>query len=197
MNRCIWANPNNELYVKYHDEEWGVPVHSDQKLFEFLVLESAQAGLSWETILKKREGYRKAFFEFDPHVVARMTEYDTELLLQNSEIVRNRLKIKSAITNAQAFLRIQQEYGSFNAYIWKWVQDVPIDNSQKHHSALPASTALSIMIAKDLKKRGFSFLGPTVCYAFMQAVGIVNDHVASCFRYAEINTMQVHQKNNL
>lgn len=184
--RCIWANPNNELCVKYHDTEWSVPVYDDQKLFEFIVLESAQAGLSWEIILKKREGYRNAFLGFDPHMVARMGDTDVAQLLKDEGIIRNRLKIQSTIKNAQAFLEIQKEFGSFSAYMWNWVNNAPIQNTWKSHTEVPATTNLSIAMSKDLKKRGFGFLGPTVWYAHMQAVGMVNDHVTSCFRHKEI-----------
>ena len=186
MNRCIWANPNNELYVKYHDTEWSVPVYDDQKLFEFIVLESAQAGLSWEIILKKREGYRNAFLDFDPHMVARLDDAHVEQLLNDEGIIRNRLKIQSTIKNARAFLAIQEEFGSFSAYMWNWVDNAPIQNTWKSHTEVPATTDLSIAMSKDLKKRGFGFLGPTVWYAHMQAVGMVNDHVTSCFRHKEI-----------
>ena len=186
MNRCIWANPNNELYVKYHDTEWSVPVYDDQKLFEFIVLESAQAGLSWEIILKKREGYRNAFLDFDPHMVARLDDAHVEQLLNDEGIIRNRLKIQSTIKNARAFLAIQEEFCSFSSYMWNWVDNAPIQNTWKSHTEVPATTDLSIAMSKDLKKRGFGFLGPTVWYAHMQAVGMVNDHVTSCFRHKEI-----------
>jgi len=181
--RCAWVNPKNELYVKYHDEDWGVPVHNDQKLFEILILEGAQAGLSWEIVLKKRENYRKAFDNFNPQNVAKYDENKQEDLLQNEGIIRNRLKIKSAIQNAIAFLGIQKEFGSFDKYIWKFVNNQPIQNRFKSFSELPAKTELSDKISKDLKKRGMNFVGSTIIYAFMQSVGIVNDHEVKCFRY--------------
>ena len=181
--RCSWVNLNNPLYVKYHDREWGVPVHDDRKLFEFIVLESAQAGLSWELILKKREGYRKAFLNFDPNKVSKMTEHDVQRLLKNPDIIRNRLKIKATIENARRFLEVQKEFGSFDAYMWGWVEGSPIQNTWKSTKNVPARTPLSERMAKDLKQRGFKFLGPTVWYAHMQAVGMVNDHTTGCFRY--------------
>jgi len=183
--RCRWVG-TEPIYVKYHDTEWGVPLHDDRKLFEFLVLEGAQAGLSWITILKKRENYRKAFDRFDPRKVA---AYDTEKirnLLGNSGIVRNRLKVESAVANARAFLAIQREFGSFDDYIWRFVNGRPIVNAWKTDAEVPAQTAESIAMSCDLKARGFKFIGPTICYAFMQAVGMVNDHVVDCFRYREI-----------
>lgn len=181
--RCAWVNPNNGLYVNYHDTEWGVPVHDDQKLFEFIVLESAQAGLSWEIILKKREGYRKAFKNFDPKKVAKMTDTHVEKLLKDPSIVRNRLKVTATIENAKRFLEVQKEFGSFSDYMWGWVKGKPIQNAWKTIKQLPAKTPLAEAMAKDLKKRGFKFLGPTVWYAHMQAVGMVNDHTTDCFRY--------------
>jgi len=186
MKRCAWAEGGDELYTRYHDEEWGVPVHDDQKLFEFIVLESAQAGLSWRIILNKREGYRKAFKNFDPKKVARMTEADIERLCNDASIIRNRLKIKATITNAQAFLAIQKEFGSFGVYMWNWVGNTPIQTKLKPTDNIPASTELATLMAKDLKKRGFKFLGPTVWYAHMQAVGMTNDHTTNCFRFREI-----------
>lgn len=185
LKRCAWVNPNNQLYVKYHDEEWSVPVHDDRKLFEFIVLESAQAGLSWEIILKKREGYRKAFKSFDPKKVAKMTEKDVERLIQDPNIVRNRLKITATVSNAQRFLEIQKEFGSFSDYMWAWVKNRPIKNRIKKIGDIPTTTPLAEAMAKDLKKRGFKFLGPTVWYAHMQAVGMVNDHAVDCFRYGK------------
>lgn len=185
MKRCAWVNLKNQLYINYHDQEWGVPVFEDQKLFEFLILEGAQAGLSWETILNKREGYRKAFKQFDPQKVSKMTERDIERLTKNASIVRNRLKIKSAITNAKYFLEIQKEYGSFSKYLWKWVGNKPIVNGWKSINEIPVVTDLATEISKDLKKRGFSFVGPTIMYAYMQAVGVVNDHTMDCFKYKE------------
>lgn len=172
--------------IEYHDKEWGTPVHDDQELFEFLTLEGAQAGLSWATILSRRIGYRKAFANFDIHKVAAFTETDFEILVMNPAIIRNRLKIKSTINNAQQFIKVQEEYGSFDQYIWGFVDYQAIHNQFKQLGDIPASTELSVKISKDLKKRGFNFVGPTICYAFMQAVGIVNDHVLDCFRYNEI-----------
>lgn len=177
--RCGWVN-EDPLYVDYHDHEWGVPVHDDVKLFEMLILEGAQAGLSWYTVLKKRENYREALDHFDVHKVASYDEAKYNELLQNKGIVRNRLKIRATINNAQAFIRIQEEFGSFNHYIWSYVNHQPILNEWQSLSEVPASTPLSDAISKDLKKRGFSFVGSTIIYAFMQGVGIVNDHVMNC-----------------
>lgn len=179
MNRCIWAK--DDLNIKYHDNEWGIPQHDDAKLFEFLVLEGAQAGLSWSTILKRREGYRKAFSDFDPIKVSKFTPKHVEKLLDNKEIIRNRLKINSAINNAKQFLKIQKEFGSFDKYVWSFVNHKPIINNFKKLSDLPASTIISEKMSKDLRNRGFNFVGPTICYAFMQAVGMVNDHTVDCF----------------
>ncbi|RMF57141.1 MAG: DNA-3-methyladenine glycosylase I [Calditrichaeota bacterium] len=184
--RCEWAPPNEPLYCSYHDSEWGVPVHDDRLLFEFLILEGAQAGLSWITILKKRDNYRKAFDNFDPSQVAQYDQNKIQELLNNPGIVRNRLKINAAIKNARAYLRIQEEYGSFNNFIWRYVDGCPIINSWKTLKEIPSRTPLSDTISKELKKRGFSFVGSTICYAFMQAIGMVNDHVVDCFRYREI-----------
>lgn len=178
--RCGWAN--NELSIRYHDEEWGVPVHDDRLLFEFLILEGAQAGLSWNTILNKRENYRRAFSNFDPARVARFDERKTQRLLANSGIVRNRLKIASAIDNAKAFVRVQKEFGSFDAYVWQFVGGKPKVNRWKLRTQVPARTAESDAMSKDLKRRGFRFVGSTICYAFMQATGMVNDHLVGCFR---------------
>ena len=186
MKRCEWAE-GSEIYQRYHDEEWGVPVYDDRKLFEFLILESAQAGLSWITILKRREGYRNAFANFDPEKVAKFDQKKVEELMQDTGIIRNRKKIKSAIANAQAFLKIQQEFGSFSVYIWNFTGGKPIVNTFDKLSELPAKTELSEKIAKDLKKRGFSFLGPTVIYAHMQATGMVNDHLTSCDWHKELS----------
>lgn len=183
--RCDWVG-DDPLYIAYHDEEWGVPVHDDRKLFEMLILEGAQAGLSWSTILNKRDNYRAAFDNFDPRKVAAYGEEKITALLDNPGIVRNRLKVRSAVQNAQSFLRIQEEFGSFDAYIWQFVDGRPLQNNWRSLSEIPAQTAESQAISKDLKKRGFNFVGPTICYAFMQAVGMVNDHVVSCFRYEEI-----------
>ena len=185
MKRCEWAN-RSELEQFYHDEEWGVPDHDDRSLFEFLVLEGAQAGLSWSTILRKREGYRKAFDDFDAGKISRYSENDVSLLLANSEIIRNRLKIHAAITNARAFLRVQEQFGGFAPYIWRFVNGRPIQNSWKTMADIPATTSESEAMSEDLQKRGFKFVGPTICYAFMQAVGMVNDHVIDCFRYEEL-----------
>jgi DNA-3-methyladenine glycosylase I len=183
--RCAWAG-TDPLYVAYHDEEWGVPVHDDRVLFEFLVLEGAQAGLSWSTILRKREAYRRAFDRFDPRKVARYDERKVAALLADAGIVRNRAKIESAIKNARAFLEVQAEFGSFDAYQWRFVDGRPIQNRRRAVGEVPARTPQSDALAKDLKSRGFSFVGSTIVYAHMQAVGMVNDHVVDCFRYREI-----------
>ena len=182
MRRCEWAS-GSELLLSYHDNEWGVETHDDRRLFEFLVLEGAQAGLSWSTILNKRTGYRKAFDNFDAKKIAAYTDKDVSRLLADPGIVRNRLKVGAAITNARAFLQVQKEYGSFDKYIWQFVGGKPIRNSWKKLTDIPASTPESDAMSKDLKKRGFKFVGTTICYAFMQAVGMVNDHVVGCFRY--------------
>lgn len=179
--RCAWAN--GELSIRYHDEEWGVPVHDDCTLFEFLILEGAQAGLSWNTILNKRENYRGAFDGFDPQVVARYDRAKVRKLLADPGIVRNKLKIASTIANAKAFLRVQEEFGSFDRYIWQFVGGKPQVNMRKSLKQVPARTPESDAMSKDLKRRGFNFVGSTICYAFMQAVGMVNDHVVTCFRY--------------
>ena len=184
-SRCEWGTVS-QLYIDYHDNEWGVPVHDDRMLFEFLVLEGAQAGLSWETVLKKRENYRKAFSDFDPVKVSRYGDKKIETLLGNKGIIRNRLKIASAINNAKRFLEVQKEFGTFDAYIWQFVNGKPITNRFKSVQELPATTKESDAMSKDLKKRGFKFVGPTICYAHMQATGMVNDHVVDCFRYKEI-----------
>ncbi|NOZ41444.1 MAG: DNA-3-methyladenine glycosylase I [Planctomycetes bacterium] len=181
--RCEWCLSGNELYVQYHDEEWGVPVHDDQKQFEFLTLESAQAGLSWSTVLNKREGYRKAFADFDPAKVARFTEKRMLKLLENSGIIRNKLKVRAAVTNAQLFLAVQDEFGSFDDYIWQFVDGRPKQNKWRTMKQVPATTAESDALSKDLKGRGFKFVGSTIMYAHMQAVGMVNDHVVGCFRH--------------
>ena len=188
VKRCSWCG-EDPLYVAYHDEEWGVPVYDDHTLFEFLILEGAQAGLSWSTILKKREGYRAAFDGFDPAIVARYHERKTAELLADAGIVRNRLKVASAVSNAQAFLSVQEEYGSFSNYIWAFVDGVPIKNEWRALAEIPAKTPLAETISKDLKKRGFRFVGPTIVYAHMQATGMVNDHLVGCFRYPEIVAM--------
>jgi DNA-3-methyladenine glycosylase I len=183
--RCEWAK--DDLMILYHDNEWGIPVHDDQKLFEMLILEGAQAGLSWSTILKRRQTYRKAFSNFDPLKVSKYTQKDVDRLLQDEGIIRNRLKIQSTINNAKQFLAIRKEFGSFDAYIWGFVNNKPIKNSYKKLRDIPTSTILSDKISKDLKKRGFSFVGSTICYAFMQAIGITNDHTVNCFRYKSKN----------
>lgn len=183
--RCPWAG-DDPLYIRYHDEEWGVPVHDDRKLFEFLILEGAQAGLSWITILRKRENYRRLFAEFDPKKVAQFSTKDFERLMQDAGIVRNRLKIESTITNAQAFLKVQKEFGSFSKYSWEFVEGKPIQNKLKSLKEIAAKTDVSDKFSKDLKKRGFRFVGSTIIYAHMQAVGMVNDHLVSCFRYADL-----------
>ncbi len=185
MTRCAWVNENNELYRIYHDQEWGVPVHDDQKHFEMLILEGAQAGLSWETVLRKREAYRRAFKGFDPKKVARMTDDELEAQLKNPGIIRNRLKVYAARKNARVFLDIQQEFGSFDAYIWRFVGGKPIDGKRKSIKDIPAKTAESDTLSKDLKKRGMSFVGSTIMYAHMQATGLVNDHTVDCWRYSE------------
>ncbi len=184
MKRCTWAT--NELSVRYHDEEWGVPVHDDRMLFEFLILEGAQAGLSWDTILKKRGSYREAFDNFDASAIARYGKRKAGQLLGNPGIVRNRLKVASAIGNAKAFLAVQTEFGSFDAYIWQFVDGRPKRNKWRSISQIPASTPESDAMSKDLKRRGFNFVGSTICYAFMQAVGMVNDHTVDCFRYKQL-----------
>lgn len=185
MKRCEWCL-RDEIYQAYHDLEWGVPVHDDRKLFEFLILEGAQAGLSWITILKRRPGYRRAFAQFDPEKVARFSPAKLEKLLQDPGIIRNRLKVQSAVANARAFLRVQNEFGSFDAYQWRFVDGKPIRNRWKSLKDIPPRTPLSDVFSKDLKRRGFSFVGSTIIYAHMQAVGMVNDHVVGCFRHREV-----------
>lgn len=183
--RCEWVNDGNQLYHDYHDNEWGVPVHDDRLLFEFLILEGAQAGLSWSTILNKREGYRKAFDNFDVETVARYDEKKIATLLENPEIVRNKLKVNATVTNARCFIEVQNEFGSFDAYIWQFVNGSTIQNKWKTLKEVPGSTSESDAMSKDLKKRGFKFIGSTICYAFMQAVGMVNDHTLDCFCYSK------------
>jgi DNA-3-methyladenine glycosylase I len=183
--RCEWAGVIHDAYIAYHDEEWGVPVHDDRRQFEFLVLEGAQAGLSWWTVLNKRAAYRRAFADFDPRAVARFTPKRVERLLLNPGIIRNRLKINAAVTNARAFLQVQDEFGSFDAYIWRFVDGRPIQNRRQRLKDLPATTPESDALSKDLKRRGFKFVGSTIVYAHMQAVGMVNDHLVSCFRHRE------------
>ena len=183
--RCKWCEGVNDAYVEYHDREWGVPVYDDQVQFEFLILEGAQAGLSWSTILNKREGYRRNFADFDPVKVARFTDKRIEKILTDPGIVRNRLKVQSTVTNAKAFLAVQKEFGSFSDYIWGFVGGKPIQNRFRKDSDVPATSPESDALSKDLKKRGFKFVGSTIIYAHMQATGMVNDHVVGCFRYAE------------
>ena len=182
--RCPW--PIDAMYLAYHDEEWGVPVHDDRLLFEFLVLEGAQAGLSWHTILKKRENYRKAFDRFDPQKVARYNEKKVAALLADPGIVRNRLKVASAVKNAKAFLAVQEEFGSFDKYIWRFVEGRPLINHFRSAKEVPASTRESDAMSRDLKQRGFNFVGTTICYAHMQATGMVNDHLVTCFRHRQL-----------
>ena len=183
VTRCKWAEGVSLDYIRYHDEEWGVPVRDDRTQFEFLILEGAQAGLSWSTILNKRDGYKKAFADFDPEKVARFTKKRVEKLLQDPSIVRNRLKVESTVTNAKAFLEVQEEFGSFSDYIWGFVDGSPIQNRWKKDGDVPATSPESDALSKDLKKRGFKFVGSTIIYAHMQATGMVNDHVTGCFRY--------------
>lgn len=183
--RCDWSE-GNELMINYHDKEWGVPVHSDRKLFEFLLLEGAQAGLSWDTILKRRKGYRSAFENFNPKKIVKYDEKKIQKLLGDPGIIRNKLKVRGAVKNAQAFLRIQGEFGSFDKYIWGFIKEETIKNKHKEMSDIPAKSSESDEISKDMKKRGFTFFGTTICYAHMQATGMVNDHIISCFRYSEV-----------
>lgn len=182
--RCRW--PATPLGIAYHDTEWGAPLHDDQKLFEFIVLDGAQAGLSWETILKKREGYRRAFSHFDVQKVAAYTARDRRRLLADAGIVRNRLKIESAIGNAAAYLKVQEQFGSFDKYLWRFVDGQPIVNHRRRHGDIPARSRESDILSRDLKARGFTFVGTTICYAFMQAAGLVNDHLVRCFRHQEV-----------
>lgn len=185
LSRCPWAKKGKDGwtgYLEYHDTQWGVPVHDDQMLFEMLILEGAQAGLSWETVLKKRDAYRAAFDQFDPQKVARYDDKKVEELLNNKGIIRNRLKVNSAIRNAKAFLKVQEEFGSFDAYLWEFVEGEPIINHPKKLKDISATTVLSDAISKDLKKRGFNFVGSTIIYAYMQAIGMVDDHIETCFR---------------
>jgi DNA-3-methyladenine glycosylase I len=184
--RCAWAGKDDPLMLAYHDEEWGVPHHDDCRLFELLTLEGAQAGLSWSTILRKRENYKAAFAGFDPKRVARFDRRKVERLLQDPGIVRNRLKVESTVNNAKRVLEVRKEFGTFDAYVWQFVRGTPIDERRRKLGDLPAETAESKAMSKDLKRRGFRFVGPTVCYAFMQAAGLVNDHVTGCFRYREV-----------
>lgn len=185
--RCPWAK--GDLYVEYHDKEWGVPSHDDRHLFELLILEGAQAGLSWQTILNKRVNYRRLFDEFHPEKVALYDEATIAQLLADEGIVRNRAKVHAAVGNARAFLEVQSAFGSFDAYLWRFVDGVPIQNARQSHSNVPAVTAQAKSLSKDLLSRGFKFVGPTICYAYMQAVGIVNDHITSCFRWSEVQRL--------
>jgi DNA-3-methyladenine glycosylase I len=188
-NRCFWVALDKPHYIAYHDEEWGVPVHDEGKHFEMLLLEGAQAGLSWETVLRKRENYRKAFAGFDPHKVARFTDEKLEKILLDPGIVRNRLKVFGAVKNAKAFLAVQKEFGSFDAYVWRFVGGKPLDGRRKSRSDVPARTPESDALSKDLAKRGFTFVGSTIIYAYMQAIGMVNDHTSNCFRYKEVRAL--------
>lgn len=185
LTRCKWCG-EDQLYIHYHDTEWGVPQHDDQKLFEFLLLEGAQAGLSWITILRRREAYRAAFQGFDYHKVALYGQNDVDVLLNNPGIVRNKRKIAAAISNARAYLQVIEEFGSFDAFFWRYTEGQQVTNCWQHISQVPAETKLSQTMSRDLKKRGFNFVGPTICYAFMQAIGMVNDHTVDCFRHGEI-----------
>ncbi len=186
--RCIWCGSDPQ-YVAYHDKDWGVPVHDDRLLFEMLILEGAQAGLSWLTILKKRHNYRRAFHCFDAAKIARYDQKEIDRLMQDGGIVRNRLKIEAAVKNARGFLQICTEFPSFSDFLWRYVDGKPVINSWQDHSSIPANTRISDQLSKDLKKRGFNFVGSTICYAFMQSVGMVNDHTTDCFRYHEINQL--------
>ena len=196
-NRCFWANSGDPLYQAYHDQEWGVPVHDDRLLFEFLILEGAQAGLSWYTILNKRKNYQLAFNGFDPEIIARYDDHKVSELLQNQGIVRNKLKIHSVICNANAVLEVQKEFGSLDAYLWGFMDGKPIINTWRTGQEIPAMTETSRRMSKDLLNRGFRFVGPTICYAFMQAVGMVNDHIVGCFRYAEVRKMAQQDKSSV
>jgi len=195
LKRC-W-NTDNSLYVKYHDEEWGVPVHDDRTLFEFLTLEGFQAGLTWELILKRREALRKAFDNFTPEKIARYSDEDVKRLVANPDVIRNRAKILAAINNAVRLKEVQKEFGSFDAFVWKFVQGKTLNNTLTNFSNMPTETEESRMMSKEMKKKGFKFVGPTICYAFMQAVGLVNDHLIDCFRYGEIKKMASHKTKTL
>ena len=190
LTRCPWGNSDPVYYVPYHDDEWGVPTHDDKKLFEMLTLEGAQAGLSWITILKKRDGYRRAFSGFNPRVIARYDSRKRQRLLANTGIVRNRLKIESTIKNARAFLAVQTEFGSFDHYIWQFVDGTPRQNTWTHMKQIPTNTPESDAMSMDLKRRGFSFVGSTICYALMQSIGMVNDHLVGCFRYQVVHALR-------
>ena len=189
LDTCPWSAGVSDAYREYHDHEWGVPLHDDRGQFEFLILEGAQAGLSWSTVLHKREGYRKAFASFDPEKVARFGAKKIESLIANPAIIRNRLKIRAAVTNAQAFLAIQESFGSFDDYIWNFVDGRSVQNTWRSQSEVPATSPVSDLLSKDLKKRGFKFVGSTIMYAHMQATGLVNDHIVSCFRHTECRKM--------
>jgi DNA-3-methyladenine glycosylase I len=189
LTRCAWAGTTKDFYIEYHDHEWGVPVHDDRVFFEFLILEGAQAGLSWETILKKRDAYREAYDNFDPARVAKYSEARAAKLLANPGIVRNKLKIAASIQNAKAFLAVQKEFGSFDAYVWRFVNGAPLQNERTSMGGVPARTAESDALSKDLLRRGFKFVGTTIIYAFMQATGLVNDHVVTCFRHAPLKKL--------
>lgn len=182
--RCEWTH-GDPLLIDYHDHDWGVPVYDDRKLFEMLILEGAQAGLSWLTILKRRDNYRQAFDHFDPAIIANYDDAKIEALLQDAGIIRNKLKVNAAVTNAKCYLEVQKEYGTFSDYIWRFVDGKPIINHWKNHDEVPATTAESDQMSKDLKKRGFKFVGPTICYAYMQSIGMVNDHITNCFRHVD------------
>ena len=196
MKRCSWCG-DDELYIKYHDREWGVPVYDDRKHFEFMVLESAQAGLSWLTILKKREGYREAYANFDPKVVAGFSDEKIEELLKHKGIIKNGKKIKASVNNAQRFIEIQEEFGNFSNYLWKFVDYQPLINSWNDESEIPAQTDLSVAVSKDLKKRGFTFLGPIIVYSHLQATGVVNDHIQACFRYRQITSLESNRNDKV
>jgi DNA-3-methyladenine glycosylase I len=189
LTRCAWAGTTKDFYIAYHDEEWGVPVHDDRVFFEFLILEGAQAGLSWETILKKRDAYREAYDNFEPALVAKYSAKRVEKLLANPGIVRNKLKIAASIQNAKSFLAVQDEFGSFDAYVWRFVNGAPLQNERQAQGGVPARTAESDALSKDLLRRGFKFVGTTIIYAFMQATGLVNDHVVTCFRHAPLKKL--------
>jgi DNA-3-methyladenine glycosylase I len=187
QSRCAWAG-NDPLYQSYHDEEWGVPLHDDHKLFELLILEGAQAGLSWITVLRKRQNYRRLFADFEPAVVARFTPPQLEEILKNPGIIRNRLKVYGTVQNAQAFLKVQQEFGSFDRFIWSFVNGTSMQNRWERLEDVPAKSPEAVAMSKELKRRGFTFVGPTICYAFMQACGMVNDHIIDCFRHQELGS---------
>ncbi|GJL66906.1 MAG: DNA-3-methyladenine glycosylase I [Nitrospirales bacterium] len=194
MTRCAWAT--QELLVTYHDREWGVPLHDDQQLFEFLILEGMQAGLSWHTILRKRQAFRLAFDNFEAEKMSRYSQKTIQQLLQNPDIIRNKLKITAAIDNAKSYLAIQKTFESFDRYIWQFIDGTPVQNRWRHHQDVPCRSTISDTLSQDLKQRGFSFVGPTICYAFMQATGMVNDHTTDCFRYAQLQSRDKHSSLN-